>query len=109
MAAELSSSSNSSNQKITTTVLDVRKSAEVNDWIEQTAKDHGRLDGAANLAGVLKPTGSTMETSDEDFEFIMSTNCTVSTASAPNSSISPLREGLSFPPPRSAGLVVSLS
>lgn len=33
--------------------VNVSISREVQDWIDQTVKDHGKLDGAANLAGIV--------------------------------------------------------
>lgn len=76
IAAELASSPTLPEQKVTTTTLDIRKSAQVNSWIENTVKDHGRLDGAANLAGVLKAKSYLVDTTDEEFEFMMSVNTT---------------------------------
>lgn len=76
VAAELASLSSSPDQKITTTSLDTRKSDQVNSWIENTVKDHGRLDGAANLAGVLKAKSFLVDTTDEEYEFMMGVNST---------------------------------
>jgi NAD(P)-dependent dehydrogenase (short-subunit alcohol dehydrogenase family) len=45
--------------KITTRKLDVSKYEEVNQWIENTVKEFGRLDGAANVAGIAGGDGNT--------------------------------------------------
>lgn len=76
VAAELTSSSSAKDQKVTTTVLDVRKSDAVNDWIKKTVEDHGKLDGACNLAGVVKSASLLADTSDQTFDFVMGVNCT---------------------------------
>jgi NADP-dependent 3-hydroxy acid dehydrogenase YdfG len=39
--------------KILTYTLDVRKESQISAWIQQTMKTFGKLDGAANLAGVI--------------------------------------------------------
>ena len=38
--------------RIETTVLDVRRDDQVREWISGLAKKEGKLDGAANVAGV---------------------------------------------------------
>lgn len=57
------------------TVVDVRKSAEVNAWIEKTIKELGRIDGAANVAGVHtgKNSGLADET-EEHWDLTMDVN-----------------------------------
>jgi NAD(P)-dependent dehydrogenase (short-subunit alcohol dehydrogenase family) len=45
--------------KIITRKLDVSKYEDVNLWIEETVKDFGRLDGAANVAGIAGGDGDT--------------------------------------------------
>lgn len=45
--------------KITTRKIDVRVIADVNHWIEDTFTEFGRLDGAANVAGVAGGDGDT--------------------------------------------------
>jgi NAD(P)-dependent dehydrogenase (short-subunit alcohol dehydrogenase family) len=50
------------------TVVDVRDSEAVNTWIGSTVKRFGRLDGAVNMAGVLTPAKSLVETADEDWD-----------------------------------------
>lgn len=39
--------------KLLTTVVDVRKPEQVNEWISKTVNKFGKLDGAVNLAGIL--------------------------------------------------------
>ena len=39
--------------RVLTTAIDVRKSDTVDAWIKSTVEKFGRLDGAANLAGVI--------------------------------------------------------
>lgn len=57
-----------------TTVVDVRESSQINNWIENTAQKLGKLDGAANIAGV-GPRGKTVaDALDEDWDFIMNIN-----------------------------------
>ncbi|KAF2162080.1 hypothetical protein M409DRAFT_31319, partial [Zasmidium cellare ATCC 36951] len=58
---------------------DVRDLAQVKSWIEQTVDKFGRLDGAANFAGVLgaKPWEDTVENQDEeDWERVIGINLT---------------------------------
>jgi len=58
-----------------TTVVDVRKSSEVNAWIEKTVKELGKLDGGCNLAGVHTGKGATLANeTDEHWDFIMDVN-----------------------------------
>lgn len=63
--------------KVLTSVIDVSKSQEVNKWIEKTIKELGRLDGAANLAGVIgKESGTTemKDNTDEEYDRIFDVN-----------------------------------
>ena len=51
---ESSYTSNSSEKPtILATAVDIRDSSQVDSWIEKTVSHFGRLDGAANIAGVL--------------------------------------------------------
>jgi NAD(P)-dependent dehydrogenase (short-subunit alcohol dehydrogenase family) len=64
---------------IITCVVDVRKPESVNAWIEKTMQHFGRLDGAANLAGVIgKNLGKTAvaETDEDDWNFVLGVNLT---------------------------------
>lgn len=59
------------------TVVDVRKSEEVRGFIEKTVQEYGRLDGAANLAGVIGRHAVTRELrneTDDEFDLIMNIN-----------------------------------
>lgn len=71
------SSIKESGGKVLTTVVDVTKSQEVKAWIEKTIEELGRLDGAANLAGVIGRNGGTKaikDQDDEEWDFIMNVN-----------------------------------
>jgi NAD(P)-dependent dehydrogenase (short-subunit alcohol dehydrogenase family) len=41
--------------------LDVSKIEDVNSWIKEVVQDHGRLDGAANIAGMAGGEGQVTE------------------------------------------------
>lgn len=59
------------------TVVDVTKVADVKTFIERTVKEFGRLDGAANLAGVIGRTASTTalrDETDDEWDLIMNIN-----------------------------------
>ena len=62
------------------TCVNIASSSEVNDWIKATMEHFGRLDGAANLAGVggkAGPSfGAVKDIDDEDWDFIFSINVT---------------------------------
>lgn len=68
--------SQDSTQKVTTTILDVTKTDEVNDWITSTVREFGQLNGAANIAGVFRKHASFVEHTDKTWDFIMSINAT---------------------------------
>lgn len=61
-------------EKHMTTVVDVRKSSSVNDWINATVEKLGKLDGAANIAGVPPMGKAVADASDADWDFIMNVN-----------------------------------
>src|SRR6201999_2705468 len=51
---------------VLTAVVDVRKQETIDAWIKQTIEKFGKLDGAANLAGVFRSEeGWSTETEDE--------------------------------------------
>lgn len=59
------------------TVVDVTKLSDVRTFIAKTVKEFGRLDGAANLAGVIGRKASTTELRDEtddEWDLIMNIN-----------------------------------
>ena len=63
--------------KIISTVVDVRKDEQVNQWIEKTVKEFGRLDGAVNLAGVIPKCINKERVEDlnnEDWHFVIDVN-----------------------------------
>jgi len=76
-AAHASSSNNNNNNSIITTVVDIRKSDQVDAWIAKTVAHFGGLDGAANIAGVLGKSfgmADLKDIGDEEFDFITGTN-----------------------------------
>ncbi|KAK5047272.1 hypothetical protein LTR84_006794 [Exophiala bonariae] len=63
--------------KVTVKKVDVAKIEEVNSWINEVMQDHGKLDGAANVAGLAG--GSGQETEDivqQDWDRMISVNLT---------------------------------
>ncbi|KAI9720435.1 MAG: hypothetical protein M1812_002941 [Candelaria pacifica] len=67
------------NSKFLASQVDVRSSNSIKDWLSTTIKEFGKLDGCANLAGVIGPgigiTGIT-ELEDEEWDFIIGVNMT---------------------------------
>lgn len=61
-------------EKHMTTIVDVRKSADVDKWIADTVSKHGQLDGAANIAGIGPRTKSVRDTTDEDWSLVNEIN-----------------------------------
>ncbi|KAK3065125.1 Short-chain dehydrogenase/reductase aba4 [Coniosporium uncinatum] len=64
---------------VSTCVLDVRKTERVDAWIAQTLEKYGKLDGAANLAGVLPRslvTKGLVEQDDSEWDFVIGVNLT---------------------------------
>ncbi|KAJ5814249.1 uncharacterized protein N7503_000999 [Penicillium pulvis] len=64
---------------ILVTVVDVRKRKDVDDWISATVQKFGRLDGAANVAGIIGRQifkAQVTEIEDDDWEMVMSVNVT---------------------------------
>ncbi|CAN9423315.1 unnamed protein product [Alternaria sp. RS040] len=60
-------------------VVDVSKRADVESWIANTVEKFGKLDGAANLAGVTgrqSAVANIEDVEDDDWEFIMGVNVT---------------------------------
>lgn len=62
------------------TRMNVASSKEVDDWISATVKHFGRLDGAANVAGLVRNKTSTpsnlVDMTDEDWDFVLRINLT---------------------------------
>jgi NAD(P)-dependent dehydrogenase (short-subunit alcohol dehydrogenase family) len=60
-----------------TRVVDVRDRKAVDSWIAATVEKFGKLDGAANLAGVIGKQSNVVEIEnidDDDFDFVMGVN-----------------------------------
>lgn len=55
-------------------VIDVRKSATIDAWIEATIKKFGRFDGAVNMAGTITPAKPITETSDGSWDLTFDVN-----------------------------------
>lgn len=67
----------SSKGRITASEVDIKYSSQVNDWIESTVSHYGRLDGAANVAGILGKsfgTGDLTQIDDQEFDLVTSVN-----------------------------------
>jgi NAD(P)-dependent dehydrogenase (short-subunit alcohol dehydrogenase family) len=63
----------------TATRLDVRQRKDVDAWIAGIVEKFGRLDGAANIAGVIAPqrlTGPVGDIDDDEWDRIIGTNLT---------------------------------
>jgi NAD(P)-dependent dehydrogenase (short-subunit alcohol dehydrogenase family) len=62
--------------EVITFEIDIRNSDSVVNWINETVKRFGRLDGAANIAGVFKATtGASIATEDDaNWDFMMDVN-----------------------------------
>ncbi|KAL1856659.1 hypothetical protein Plec18167_009096 [Paecilomyces lecythidis] len=58
--------------------VDVRKTDQVDSWIEETKRTFGQLNGAANLAGISGRMGidPIVDQKDDDWEFVMGVNAT---------------------------------
>jgi NAD(P)-dependent dehydrogenase (short-subunit alcohol dehydrogenase family) len=59
------------------TVLNVADRTAVDSWISATVEQHGRLDGAVNLAAVIGPTigiSNIEDLPDSEWDFIMDVN-----------------------------------
>ncbi|CAG9993036.1 unnamed protein product [Clonostachys byssicola] len=56
------------------TILDVRKSDQVNAWIEKTVQQLGKLDGAANIAGIISFETPLSQETDESWQRILDVN-----------------------------------
>ncbi|KAM3414436.1 hypothetical protein BST61_g9601 [Cercospora zeina] len=77
--AEVEANFKSQGVPILTTVLDVRNRQQVEEWIESTVKKFGRLDGAANIAGIVGKQiykANVTEVDDDDWNLVMGINVT---------------------------------
>jgi len=73
----ITSSSLSASASISGTVVNVRSRSSVESWISDIVSQHGKLDGAVNLAGVIgKQIGvaNIEEVEDDDWEFVLGVN-----------------------------------
>lgn len=57
-----------------TTVVDVRKSKSVDEWIDRTVKTFGRLDGAVNFAGICIFKNTLSQETDDIWQRTMDIN-----------------------------------
>ncbi|ORY18150.1 3-alpha--hydroxysteroid dehydrogenase [Clohesyomyces aquaticus] len=74
---ELEAELTKSGAQVLTTVVDVANRQQVEAWISATVSKFGKLDGAANLAGVIGKQNNIAnieDVSDEDWDFIMGIN-----------------------------------
>jgi len=65
--------------EILTFALDVRKVAQVDAWISETVSKLGKLDGAANIAGVIPKSigiGGITGMVEEEWDFVIAVNLT---------------------------------
>jgi NAD(P)-dependent dehydrogenase (short-subunit alcohol dehydrogenase family) len=63
--------------QVITRVVDIRDRQAVEAWITATVDKFGKLDGAANLAGVIGKQANAIEiehVDDDDFDFVMAVN-----------------------------------
>ncbi|KAI4593820.1 hypothetical protein KJ359_008861 [Pestalotiopsis sp. 9143b] len=56
------------------TVVDVRQSKSVDEWIAQTVSVLGRVDGAVNMAGIIRPAVPVVESTDDDWDSTFAVN-----------------------------------
>lgn len=62
------------NTKVYAKVVDVRIGQEVGDWLDETIKHLGPLNGAANLAGVVTAGKRIVDTKDEYWDRVIDIN-----------------------------------
>lgn len=61
--------------RVESTVVDVSNPEQVKEWIDQTVKTFGKLDGAANIAGIGGSTVDRIEAqTDEDWKLVIDIN-----------------------------------
>lgn len=69
--------SRSTSRKVFSMVVDVRDPKQVDEWINQTVKELGRLDGGVNMAGVIPKVINierVEDLNDEDWKFVVDVN-----------------------------------
>lgn len=72
---KLSGELSAAGARVEATVVDVSNPEQVRDWIEKTVKTFGRLDGAANIAGIGGSTVDRLEAqTDEDWKKVIDIN-----------------------------------
>lgn len=54
--------------------MDVSDSAQVDSWIARTVSTHGKLDGAVNVAGVIRAPRPIKDETNENWELINRVN-----------------------------------
>lgn len=62
------------NQEVTASEVDVTSTEEVDRWFQEIISRFGRLDGAANVAGIGASETRVSEASDEEWERVFSVN-----------------------------------
>jgi NAD(P)-dependent dehydrogenase (short-subunit alcohol dehydrogenase family) len=65
--------------EVTGTTVDITSNKQVDEWIAAVVEQFGRLDGAANIAGVTTKAAQyphLTEVSNEEWEFVMGINST---------------------------------
>ena len=77
-AAEKAISSLTPGAKVITAAVDVRNVQSVNNWIKKTKAHFGKIDGAANIAGVFKAfvDNSVGEEDENNWNFMLDVNLT---------------------------------
>lgn len=56
------------------TVVDVRNSEQVDEWIKSIIRKYGKLDGAVNMAGVITKATPITDLTDADWDFSFMVN-----------------------------------
>ncbi|RAK91959.1 oxidoreductase [Aspergillus costaricaensis CBS 115574] len=68
---------NATDENVLTRVVDVGSRSSVEEWIDATVRHFGRLDGAANMAGMIGSkhgTGSLLEQDDAEWDMLLRVN-----------------------------------
>lgn len=71
---ELTSELQSAGVEATSTVVDVSSQSQVDHWINDTVRRYGRLNGSANMAGILGRPAPLTDTTNEEFDQILGVN-----------------------------------